>query len=116
MGSRGCIYENVFLGIIYIECKSLRLLYLTKISYFVGSMYMFLKRILLSLTSIILPFFSEGILYPCDDDVAREETVGNASGDGISNDGEDDSVEIRRMYGTDSETNTDMVHSKVMIS
>ncbi|VDK76258.1 unnamed protein product [Onchocerca ochengi] len=54
----------------------------------------------------------EGILYPCDDDVAREETVGNASGDGISNDGEDDSVEIRRMYGTDSETNTDMVHSK----
>ncbi|EJD75944.1 hypothetical protein, variant [Loa loa] len=53
----------------------------------------------------------EGILYPCDEDVAREEIVDNTRSDNVYSNG-DDSIEAEGMCGTNSKANTDAVHLK----
>ncbi|KAL4002347.1 Protein phosphatase 2C family protein [Acanthocheilonema viteae] len=54
---------------------------------------------------------NEGILYPCDEDVAREETVGSAGSDNLCSDG-DNAAEAEGISGTNSKTNNDMLHLK----
>ncbi|CAG9537509.1 unnamed protein product [Cercopithifilaria johnstoni] len=54
---------------------------------------------------------NEGILYPCDEDVAREETVGSASNDNVCSNG-NDIVEAEGICGTNSKTSTNVVHLK----
>ncbi|EJW73319.1 hypothetical protein WUBG_15772, partial [Wuchereria bancrofti] len=62
-------------------------------------------------------YMDEGILYPCDEDVAREETVDNVQWEEtVDNSNGDDNIEAEEMCGENSKANTNVVHLKVMIS
>ncbi|KAM3723982.1 Protein phosphatase 1D [Dirofilaria immitis] len=57
-------------------------------------------------------FVDGDVLYSRNEDLAHEKTVDNASDADDTNDKEDDNLEAVGTYGTDSKTNTDMVHLK----
>uniref|UniRef100_A0A915PRW1 PPM-type phosphatase domain-containing protein n=1 Tax=Setaria digitata TaxID=48799 RepID=A0A915PRW1_9BILA len=58
----------------------------------------------------------EGVLYPSDGDVAREETIRDTNDDGVRSDCEEDNIEAGLMYETNLEANTDLVHLKCDMS
>uniref|UniRef100_A0AAF5PQK6 PPM-type phosphatase domain-containing protein n=1 Tax=Wuchereria bancrofti TaxID=6293 RepID=A0AAF5PQK6_WUCBA len=54
-------------------------------------------------------FVDEGILYPCDEDVAREETVDNVQWEEtVDNSNGDDNIEAEEMCGENSKANTNV--------